>query len=1008
MDRKHLEQYLGKNIEIMLMPDGRKTSGILLGCEDDHIALGDELWVYPMIWGVKPIPGAATEEKAPAPVPVSAPATATAPAPVVEAKPEPKVVMFNENLEKIFGDMRETLETYTLNADYVRKFRTKGQSKIQSIIESILTKYQYAVKAHEDRPYSMRMREIRDTAHQLWKANKTIIAASEIYAFVLYLTGESEKSVKLYMKIHDFHGAFMASSTAASKFLASACIAVSEPLTPKNFATFLKLEPPQLVSVLKWILDNAIKDDSEVEFSHVAALSWKVLSFSAWPNKERLFTEENIKALREWLDTRPSDDKIITDAIKLSEKENSAPAEDPAPRIDWSTHRFEGEFEFFNLNRDKLFGFIKCPLLKKYNIPLSSENSVFVHFNQIQDRELRRKLLVGKKMHPLLKVTFRLGNNTLGPAAFDVREKNYDIENVLKVDMQSALSEEGEIDFYRRHDDIPFGKVRTKTGELFTFNENNVSDPLLMVFLEYSPSAEGHPVRFTRGVLNDKIQIHNIESAVPFPDDKVKAWTDGGLIEKAKIKMNLPLDEEGKGEGNDWNISPEIDELINRGYVPLEPYDPGESQQVQPSQNKIHEQSQKGVETFNELPKFLQDKILSVSVAGRCSTEFLSDTFYRRGHFREVKANYLQLVSKFNSEDSSLSNAERADRCFLIARYVYNFFALADDTDIRFFSAAEEENIRIMAYKGLEYLIYAQLDGAKKNDENYDTARRYCLLRISEEIQIARRIDDDNTWLKIYIYSYFVNGLRFHSRTGKWSPQDVSLAGCSLLECNDFSKFFEGLLTLGYVAGAPMLYSTLRSMIYNPEYAGAAVGKLGISLSDGNIYANLQQAIKSAVDEYATRKDIFILDPEVKLSPEIFRILSVQSTIVRLMKRELPSILRTSPDNLDDALKKANPILDTEEYQNSLTKTRKKYNPDAGLLDILPINVLGTIMGQYWVSFSPFFDGKPFATYWKERFEKLHWVRNPLFHAHPEYVKKEDIDKVKAICQELSDCLVRG
>ena len=43
------------NIEIMLMPDGHKTSGVLLKCEDDHIALGNELWVYPMIWGVRPI-----------------------------------------------------------------------------------------------------------------------------------------------------------------------------------------------------------------------------------------------------------------------------------------------------------------------------------------------------------------------------------------------------------------------------------------------------------------------------------------------------------------------------------------------------------------------------------------------------------------------------------------------------------------------------------------------------------------------------------------------------------------------------------------------------------------------------------------------------------------------------------------------------------------------------------------------------------------------------------------
>ena len=275
MDKKNLEQYLGKNIEITLMPDGHKTSGILLRCEEDHIALGDELWVYPMIWGVRP----AVSE-----VSVSVPAPSAVPVSV----PVPDTIKFQDELEKIFNDMAKNLETFTLNANYVRKFRNKSNGKIQSIIESILTKYQYAVKTHEDRPYSMRMREIVDTAYRLWKGNKNNLAASEIYAFVLYLTGESEKSVKLYMKIHDFHGAFMAASSAASKILAGACIAVSEPLTPENFAALLKLEPPQLVAVLKWILDN---NKSEIVFTHSAALACKILGFSSWKDKEILFNK---------------------------------------------------------------------------------------------------------------------------------------------------------------------------------------------------------------------------------------------------------------------------------------------------------------------------------------------------------------------------------------------------------------------------------------------------------------------------------------------------------------------------------------------------------------------------------------------------------------------------------------------------------------------------------------------------------------------------------------------
>ncbi|MBR1486070.1 MAG: hypothetical protein IJ597_02305 [Synergistaceae bacterium] len=846
MDRTSLEPYVGKNIELWLMPDGRRTIiGVLVKCEEQHIVLNNgSMWGYPLILGFQPAEGGTQ-------IPIEVEAPAAVPEKSVPLKKEEEKIKFQEDLEKIFEDLQKTLETFTLNADYVRRFRPKGQNKILSVIESILTKYQYAVKAHEDRPYSMRMRELVENAYHLWKNNKTSIAASEIYAFTLYLTGESEKSVKLYMRIHDFHGAFMAASTAASKILSAACIAISENLTPEKFAVFFKLEPPQLTAILILVLDNVIikGENKESEFNNAAAIACKVLGFNDWENGEILFCDENIKALRDWLSTRPADDKIISDALKILSKDSILKQEENFQKIDWTTQRFEGEFEFFNPNRDKLYGFIKCPILKKYGVTLSNENSIFVHFNQIQDRQLRQKLLLGKKMHPDIRVTFKLGNNVMGPAASEVREKN-EADAVLKINMQSALSEEGKIDFYRRHDAIPFGKVRTKNGELFTFNELNIADPLLMVFLEYEPSPEGFPVRFTRSSLdNEKVQIHNIEPAVNFPENKIKAWQDGGLIDKARQKMNLVSNttEEIKIDEKDFN--PEIEELLERDYISLSPYSPGENRnQNFVSEKKSSAHSNKnGVETFNELPKFLQDKILSVTIAGKCNTEFLGDNFYRRGHYREVKATYLELLSRFNNDDS-VSNAERAERYFLIARYVYNFFSLADEADINLYSAADEDNIKIMAYKGLEYMIYDQFDAAKKNDEHYDTARRYCLIRIADEIQTARRIDAENTWFKIYIFSYFVNGLHFHSKSGKYSPQDISLKGSSLLECNDFAKFFDGLLALAYVTEPSMLTPTLRALLFNPEYAAFLIEKLGISYKDGDILPELQSGFKAAVD----------------------------------------------------------------------------------------------------------------------------------------------------------------
>ena len=106
--------------------------------------------------------------------------------------------------------------------------------------------------------------------------------------------------------------------------------------------------------------------------------------------------------------------------------------------------------------------------------------------------------------------------------------------------MMSALSEEGEIEFFRRYDDVPSGQIRVKGNKFYTFYEEDVIDPLLAVFLEYSPSAEGQPVRFVKAMnKHGKINAVNVEASAPFPEERVKAWEKEGLIEKAKAHMGL-------------------------------------------------------------------------------------------------------------------------------------------------------------------------------------------------------------------------------------------------------------------------------------------------------------------------------------------------------------------------------------------------------------------------------------------------------------------------------------
>ena len=1027
MERKSIEKYLGRKVEITLMPDGRKSEGVLLKCEDDHIELGRELWVYQMIWGIRPL----DDEPVVVPVPQPQPQPKPEPEPaipetepeiVLEPEPEPEPVnvlreiTFQDELDDCIHEIQQAMnENESLSADYVRKFRTSKPDKIRNAVEKILSQYQYAVKINENKPYSMRMIDILNASRQLWKANQTNIIASEVYAFFLYVMGENTKSFNVYMKIHDFRAAFMASSSAASKMNALACLIVSETLSPKNFALLLKSEPQQLIAMLIWIIENAAENQNNSKeyrdmcFSYAASIANKVLGFSSWSNYESLCSQENINALKEWLHAQKYDAKIMENAYKTAGNPTVTDIASQFDPSDVSKKKFNGEIDYFNPNRDKLYGFIKCSALDKYDVPLSSEGAVFFHINQIEDKDLRRKLLTCKKMRPKIKVSFRLGDNGRGAAAYEIRERGTESAKVLKADMLSVLSEEGVIDFYARHSTPPFGKVRGKDRNLYTFNEYNVKDPQLAVFLEYSPGVEGHPVKYVKGTnMSGNLQIQNVVSAIPFPEEKVQAWEREGLIKKARERMHLDPDP-SDDETYEFASKAEFEEIVNRSYTPLEPYVIAHDSDSESDKKKPAILEDRSVDTFKELPKFLQDKILSTSGAAHETSKILTDNFYSKGHYIEVRNNYLYLVSKFNTDNLSLTNSERAERCFIMARYVYNFFSLADDEDVKLYSPSEEDNIRIMAYKGLEYLLYSELDGTRKNTARYDTARRYCLLKLADEIKEAGHIGENNAWLRIYIYSYFINGLRNDSRSGKWTAQSISLSGSSLLECNDFNKFFDGLLTLAYVTGAKLLNPVLKGLLYNLEYSGELLGRLGL---DGKIYqkgnANdeIQMCFQNELDKYEKREDISIQDPEVIFSPGLLKILDVQAAIVRLMKKELPVIFGVNENKLDEALRVKNPILNSDEYNNSLEKTRRKYNTEASLLDVLPINVLGTVMGQYWVnSFAKYFGEKPYEGYWKEKFSRLQHVRDSVFHAHPEYLSREDIESVKAICLEITECL---
>lgn len=229
------------------------------------------------------------------------------------------------------------------------------------------------------------------------------------------------------------------------------------------------------------------------------------------------------------------------------EPDPEPPQAEAAPEVDLTAladHEFSGTLVAFYYERG-YWGFIESEEVKKYNVPLRDGERIFVHLNQISDEGLRNRLMQERDPSPMIEVVFKLGENKHGAVADDVREKAKANmpklpADVLKVDMFSAIYEEGEIEFFRRYEDVPYGEIRVKGNKLYRFYEDGVVDPALAVFLECSPSAEGQKVRFTltngkRGQKN----ATNISALEPFPDEKIKDWERSGLLQKAKERMGI-------------------------------------------------------------------------------------------------------------------------------------------------------------------------------------------------------------------------------------------------------------------------------------------------------------------------------------------------------------------------------------------------------------------------------------------------------------------------------------
>ncbi|MBQ9419832.1 MAG: hypothetical protein IJU31_05575 [Synergistaceae bacterium] len=313
----------------------------------------------------------------------------------------------------------------------------------------------------------------------------------------------------------------------------------------KQVEVFLMPDTPRTSGTLVRCEDDHIVIGDEV-WAYPAVLGIRPLKKSRQPQrvKQAAVKQQEVVVRTEPVSTPSETDESPENESESHDPENDPPPAKPKPKIDLSTHEFEGTLVSFYYDRG-LWGFIDSEEVKKYNIPLRDGEKIFVHMNQISDEALKNKLINDRNPSPMIEVFFKIGENKHGAVADDVRAKEKIKltklpDDVLKVDMASALYEEGEIEFFRRYEEIPHGEIRVKGNKLYRFEESDVVDPVLAVFLECSPSAEGQKVRFVQKAgKRGKTVATNVAAAGPFPEEKVRDWEKSGLIQKAKERMGI-------------------------------------------------------------------------------------------------------------------------------------------------------------------------------------------------------------------------------------------------------------------------------------------------------------------------------------------------------------------------------------------------------------------------------------------------------------------------------------
>lgn len=222
--------------------------------------------------------------------------------------------------------------------------------------------------------------------------------------------------------------------------------------------------------IIKWLCEYAVKNDNisiikflidySKKFQDDILLYWYCdkKEITLLPNKEQLYSQENIQYLRESCIKSSDSNSVIEDIVNNQKKEISIDDED----IQYGT------ISFYNKNGGN-------GMIKK-----SDGGSIYFYIKQVEDIELQR--ILATESNYKRKVTYIEGINFKGEIAADAIF--LDEEYIKNANIQKEYTNDGFIESYDVYEE--FGKIQSG-DKSYNFIFNEIEDPLLYAKIFSNP-----------------------------------------------------------------------------------------------------------------------------------------------------------------------------------------------------------------------------------------------------------------------------------------------------------------------------------------------------------------------------------------------------------------------------------------------------------------------------------------------------------------------------------------